>query len=126
MADPPYKGSAFLAPYNDELHLFVAMNDPDKGGQCLLLMVTTIRKRRHDPACVIQAGEHEFIRHPSYVLYRTAETALARHITNMIDKKIYVPKADVSQELFEKLANGIFDSDEIRPRVIAYARSAGI
>jgi hypothetical protein len=49
------------------LHLFIQMTEPlGRDEKILLLSVSTIREGvPYDDACVLDVGEHEFIKHPS-------------------------------------------------------------
>lgn len=123
----PHRRACLLIPFNDNPHLFVVLNDPCKDGYCLLVMVSSIKNDRpYDGACLLNQGEHEFIAHPSYVVYRLANLARAIHISNMVDKKYYIEKPDIEEEIYERVITGLIASDETRPRIIEYAKNVGI
>ena len=127
MSSYPYQGAAFLADYMDGPHLVVVMNDPDSDGLCLLVMVSTIYPdRKHDPACLLEGADHSFITRPSYVVYARANYALGRHIANMVDKKLYVPRDDITATVFQRIADGIFKSDNSAGSLIKYAEKQKI
>ncbi|MAY30406.1 MAG: hypothetical protein CL627_14545 [Aurantimonas sp.] len=87
-------------------------------------MITSIKKNRfYDDACVLDVGDHEFITHPSYLLYRLAETDLAIHLSNMVQKRFYLQKQDFRPEVYDRIVDGLRISDELPSRVIAYAES---
>lgn len=123
----PYKRGGVLIPENDKPHLFAVMNDECPEGQCLLLMITTIKPNRaHDASCVLDTGDHPFITHPSYVLYARALRARAAHIGRMIEKRLFIPKEDFTKPVFERIAQGIFDSYETPQGVITYAAAVKV
>jgi hypothetical protein len=123
----PYEMAGLLMPYNDAPHLFAVMNDPCPDGQCLVLMVTTLKAGRyHDPACLLNVGDHPFIRHPSWIAYRIAETPRAAHVGNMVDKKLFIPRDDWTPAVFNRLAAGIYNSDDTRGGIIKYANANNI
>jgi hypothetical protein len=127
MAYVPQAAACLLIPFNEIPHLFVVLNDPCKDGQCLLVMLSSIKEgKHHDKACVLGKGDHDFIQVPTYVVYRLANTASARHIGNMVDKKFYTDKGVMKGEVFDQIVAGIFSSDETRGFVINYARSVGL
>jgi hypothetical protein len=123
----PYQKAGLLIDYNGSPHLFVTMNDPCPDGLCLLIMVTSVKQGRHyDSACVLDVGDHPFIRHPSFCLYRLAECIRAQHIAKMVDAGVYATKADFSPTVFVRIASGLYASPEVRPRIVTYARAQGV
>ena len=127
MGYSPHEMAGLLIGYGDDHHLFAVMNDPCKDGLCLLLMVTTIRgHRRQDNTCVLNAGDHTFIKHPSYIAYRIANLSRGDHIGSMVDKHLYIKKDDWDPVVFNKIANGIYVSEDTTLGVIKYARKNGI
>lgn len=123
----PYRGGGILMPFNDKPHLFAIMNDECRDGQCLVIMLTTVHRGRYfDQTCIVNAGEHPFVQHESYLLYRKAETPRAQHVRNMLSKGYFRPKDDFSTALFDRIALGIYDSDETTPRIIRYADSVAL
>jgi hypothetical protein len=90
-------------------------------------MITSIKDGKHyDEACVLNAGEHPFIKHPSFLLYRMAETTRATHISNLVGKKYYIPKEDFPEDIFGRISAGIRASDDTPLRIIRYADQVGI
>lgn len=128
MAYAPTKRASLLIPFNEAPHLFVVMNDPTpKGGECLLLMLTSIKpKRPCDPACLLAAADHEFVKHETYICYRLAQITVDAHIANMVAKNYYKPRSDFSGSVFERIRLGLWSSLEIRPRVLDFAKLAGL
>jgi hypothetical protein len=123
----PYRRACLLRPFNDVMHLFVVMNDPCPNSLCLCVMISSVKKNRnYDSACLLQKGDHDFITGQSYVVYRLAEQESSHHIANMVAKKYYVLKADMSEAVFAKIVAGLHASDETRPRIITYANNVGI
>lgn len=123
----PRERDCLLIPFGHTPHLFVVMNDPCDNKNCLLVMLSSIRiGRRHDLACVLDVGDHQFIRHASYIVYRTAECTMASHISNMVEADYFVLSTQVSIDTYNKIANGIYISDDIRPRILQYAKANNI
>lgn len=127
MTYAPYRKATLLIPFNDAPHLFVVMNDPDADGLCLLIMLTSIKAgKSSDKTCSLDAGCHPFVQHPTFALYRLADHSPAVHISNMVEKKYYVPKDDVSQALYDQIRDGMYASDETKSRIINYGQRLGI
>lgn len=127
MAYIPKQGDGIIIPYNDKGHLFCIMNDPCKDGLCLLVMLTSIKDGRYyDDACVLGFGDHDFLKHPTYALYRMAETALAAHIVKMVDSGYFRCHDRFKPEIFDRLKRGLFSSENTTRSVEKYANSVGI
>lgn len=123
----PYRAASFLGPINEVHHLFAVMNNPCAEKQCLIINVTSIKPgKSHDPACVLEAGAHPFIKHPSFLLYRLAQTVRAAHIGNMVDKSYYLSREDWEPNIFQQIVQGIRASDDTPGRIIRYADENGI
>ena len=123
MAYVPSARACLLIPFNDVPHLFVVLNDPCKDGQCLLVMLSSVKEGKpHDKTCVLNKGDHEFVDRPTFVVYRLANTVNAKHIGAMVDKKLYVKKQVMKEEAFVKIVQGLHASDEAKPFAISYAK----
>lgn len=86
-------------------------------------MITTLYPQKSfDDACILNIGDHDFIKHQSYLLYRMADTIKANKITKYVDKNFYIPKADFSPKVFNRITDGLYNSDNTRNRIIEYAK----
>lgn len=123
----PYRGACLFIPYNDVPHLFVVLNDPCKDGLCLLVMASSIKQNRHhDSACLLDKGDHDFITKPTYIVYRIAYQARAVHISGLVEKGYYKIADDASDDLLQRVTQGLFVSDELTGTMDKYARSVGL
>lgn len=86
----PYRKGTVLAPTGPCNHLHVICNDPVyyPVNDCYCVLVVNISSIKdgvpHDPSCVLNSGDHRFIKHPSYVVY--AEAIIWR-VDNMVRKQ---------------------------------------
>lgn len=118
----PYERASFLAPAHDVKHLYAVMNDPCNESLCLLVNLTSIKAGyRHDDACVLDVGDHPFIRHPSYMLYRRAETRSAGIISARIERGTFICREDWRPSVFSRIARGLHQSEETIGRIVTYA-----
>lgn len=118
----PYEKASFLAPANEIHHLHAVMNDPCDQHQVMVVNITSTKPDKyHDPACVLYAGEHPFIQHESYVLYRRADTVRATYVGKMVDLNYYIAREDWDPAVFARIVAGIRLSDDIAPRIVRYA-----
>jgi hypothetical protein len=118
----PYKGGTLLVPSGPSgMHLFTILTNKCVNGFHLLVSITTIKEgKTHDTACEYAGGEHPFIVHPSYALYRLAEQKRADAIINGVAKGYFIPKEDMPPEPFEKICAGINISEFISPWAVKY------
>jgi hypothetical protein len=113
-------GNTFLVPSGGKKHLFfVAIGNiflPECGNapQFALAGATTLHEGDpYDPACVLEAGEHPFIRHRSYIAYRHMRFDALPHIKQLA----WTRHEDCSHELLARIVEGIFQS-RLTPRHI--------
>lgn len=127
MAYIPHARACISIPFNEIPHLFVVLNDPCVDGLCLLVMVSSIREGRvHDATCILDDGDHPYIDHPSYIVYRLADTMPAARISKLVELKYYDPRVNMDPAIFARVLDGLFKSDETKQRVIKYANSVRI
>lgn len=92
---------------DDEIrHLRVVITDPNEDNEFLTVSIDTYKSRFQDDSCIIQAGEHQFIKHVSFVNYRYAKVLSFAKIFNGLKQHIFIRKEDVSEELLRKIQDG--------------------
>jgi hypothetical protein len=107
-------------------HLWVVLTDPCPQQSNLLVSICSLRPDRfHDPACVIEAGEHPRISHKSWVEYRRSHIARAGALVNGEKAWLYKQDAPVCDELFERITTGLLRSDHVPERVKRYYLGVG-
>lgn len=122
MSYEPYRKAGILIPFNEVHHLFAVMNNKCSGNLCLTIMITSIKEGKyHDPACVLNVGDHPFIDRPSYLLYRMAETLNAGKISRLVGNNYYIPKDNFPNDTFARITAGIYSSDDTPQRIARYA-----
>ena len=101
-------------------HLFALMLDPaavDGMGAkpCVLLACVTSVKDGlpHEDACLLQAGDHPFIEHDSYVDYRFTRLEQAEHLEGLVKNGTFIPKDDCSHGLIKRIISGALISRRI-------------
>ncbi|MBP3367024.1 MAG: hypothetical protein J6K96_08575 [Treponema sp.] len=103
------KGQTFLdEPVTEEeiRHLRVVITDANDDNEFLTVSIDTFRSRYQDASCIIQPGEHPFIKHTSFVNYRYAKVISFAKIFNGLRNHIFLRKEDVSEELLKKIQEG--------------------
>ena len=106
------------------MHLFAVAVGPEKFDghgtkpHVIMVSVTSVKPDfPHDPACVIRAGEHPFIKRDSYVYYREPRIESVAHVQNMVDSASWMSQAPCSAELLERIRAGLLNSTRV-PRHI--------
>jgi len=125
----PYRRATLLIPSGpahdpDRKHLFIILTDPAQileytEKQSLLVGVSSIQPELpHDPTCLLYSGDHEFIRHKSYIHYAQARIQSSQGILNGVKKRVLVPKDLLVDEIFARVCKGLVES-RFTPRKIA-------
>ena len=127
--DDVIKRAAILHPTNYypdgsvKNHLCVVMCDPGPApGEILLAPICTYNpnSRRHDSTCIIQPGEHEFIKRESYVSYQLSKATTAIAVQRLIDNGLCQRYSDVDEGLFERILDGYYTSKFSTPFMKGY------
>lgn len=120
-------GNTFLIPSGKEgYHLFFVVAGgiilPEHGRNPLFILAgaTTLHENvPHDPACVLESGEHSFIKKKSYIAYRYTRIETARHIEQAA-QTTWKPHHDCSPAILKRIVTGISKSSST-PRYIKAA-----
>lgn len=119
-------GECFLVPSGPDAkhHLFtVALGPcafPGYGAQqqVLLLSICSVRPGlNHDDACILLPGDHEFIRHESYVYYRDPRIESVAHVQKMLEHGVWQEKAPFTPQMLKRIVDGLRKSRRV-PRHI--------
>ena len=116
------RGQTLLVPSGAGLHIFFVILGPvvlaDHGASPQLAMVnaTTLRDGvPHDPACVLEAGDHPFLRQRSFAAYRYMRLDASLHVERMVSSAVWKPHAPCSDDLLQRLVAGVCQS-RLTPR----------
>jgi len=122
----PGRGKTLLIPSGTDndpnrRHLFVVLTNPCAEGQVLLVSLSSVRDGvHHDPACIFEAGEHEFVRQRSFAAYRLARIERADHISRCVDGWLFTPRDAMDDALVQRMCEGLMLSDFAPVRIIRY------
>lgn len=121
---PHALGDCFLIPSGGKHHLFTIVLGPEPlegygpNDQVVLVSVTTIKPDApHDTACVLQAGDHPFITHDSYVLYRKPEIRTVQEVDKMIETMGWQPREACTPAVHARIVAGLRTS-RLLPRYV--------
>lgn len=68
----------------------------------------------------MQAHEHGWLRHQSYVFYRKARIEAATTLDNGIERGIFEPREPMNAQSFLRIRNGICLSPQTSRKIKAY------
>lgn len=88
-------------------HLFIICTNPSEEGKVIAVPVQTIRDAPHDPTVELEAHEHKFIKHPSFIAYYEARVLDVVKIKRLIDKGDAKRHDDMNGQTFLRIRNGI-------------------
>jgi hypothetical protein len=98
-------GDTFLggAEVHGDDHLWVIINDPQAhDGAAVFVNVSTIRAKT-DTTCILRRGDHPFIKHDSYVRFRSAKKALVEELDALIKARRLRPHQPADPALLERI-----------------------
>ncbi len=100
-------------------HLHIVCNDTCPLGGNLIVPVSSFYDGC-DNTCELDVGDHEFIRHLSFVFYARSKVVEAAQIDALVEQKMITPKPDVSEAVFQRVLHGICASPDTPPKVKKY------
>ena len=99
-------GDTFLYRSIDE-HLWMVISDPVQDPHHIVIVnLTTWKGPASDQACVIDAGDHPFVRHRSYVYYQGAKVDPLRHLNRMLESGGLVMQDALTTEQLARVRQG--------------------
>ncbi len=109
-------------------HLYIICSDPvfypRQGSECLIAVNissvpedTKALKSPYEPTCILNIGDHPFIKHPSFVAYRQADVFGVTNIQNEVKDGICIVYPPFEDDPFNKVINGFFTTDSLYQKV---------
>lgn len=104
-------------------HLFVILFDGEPyTGNTIIVPIDTYRTEKHDKTVMLQSGDHEFIKFPSFVNYSLAKTTSIAYINQLIKDGKIKHKPSVTQAILSKIREGVRKSKRTKNEIlIAYS-----
>lgn len=123
---PTFRGNS------DELkHLFFILTDPCEDKETkrpeMLLLVncsTVYPEKPFDNACVLDVGEHPFIKHKSYIYYKETRIESLIDIEQGIEQNRFIRREIINDALYERILKGAFSSKQIERRYLRFIKQA--
>jgi hypothetical protein len=100
--------------FGEDKHLWMIISDPEQDAErVLIVMFHTLRDLRHDPACVLEDGDHPFINRPTWVNYRRARITSIRALAALEANGELRRHEPLSDRVLLLICKGAADSDLI-------------
>lgn len=116
---------------NNQFHLYFILTDPCFNGEtgdsdCVLsVSCSSIKEgKNYDDACVLQVGEHEFIKRDSFIFYNHLRIDSVSKIEREIADGKFILKELMSDTLYQRILNGLINSKHTEKRYIRFLKSA--
>lgn len=91
---------------NNIKHLRIVITDANKDSEFLTVPVDTLRSEYQDKSCIINVGDHSFIKHKSFVNYKFAAVLTFQQIFNGLHQGLLISKEDVTEEVLKRIQEG--------------------
>ena len=104
-----HRGQAFIG---QDSHLWIVLSDPIQDPDRILVVnATTWEGSYHkDPACTLDAGDHEFFDHKSFVYFGGARLLTSEEV----ERLRLMDKTDASDELLARMTVGAAKTRQLR------------
>lgn len=129
---PLSQGGAFVNKSGPHLstHLWIVLSDPNLDrNRVVIVNITSWRNDAtpmNDSSCILEANEHPFIKHKSYVYYHYAIITTVNNIENGFTGGVLEPQDDCSSELLDKILLGASQSQHIPIKIIGVLQEQGL
>ena len=126
------QGSTFInkAYQNLSPHLWIVLSDPNLDNDRIVIVdITTWRDRAiflNDASCIVEAGEHPFVKKKSYVFYREARITSQSDMEKCIAVGLMTPQEDCRPELLERVLVGASQSPQTPIKIIGVLEDQGL
>jgi hypothetical protein len=112
-------------------HLHVVMNDPiyypPKDGESVLVVCfCSYTGELQDGTCLLNAGDHGFIKWQTYVDYGRSEVKLSKPLESHVASGIHETGDEVSEDLYERIRQGFRQSRRTPRKVLNFMDFVGI
>ena len=102
-------------------HLHLVLTEPNAAGEVILVSITTRRAKSETLVC-LDAGDHEFIRHPSVIAYAYSKIVKVQELAALEKQGNLVRKQSASPALLARARAGMRDTDRAAREVQALFR----
>ena len=118
-----YRKGTLLIPTGPVRHLHIVMNDPvfspeHNDERVLVVNISSVIEGRfYDSTCVLQAGCHPFVLHPSYVYYKEAVVSSVPLISQRMEMGEISAEQCIDEDLYGLVRAGFDVSRFVTPNI---------
>jgi hypothetical protein len=117
---PVCKGDAILIPTGDKKHLFIVIAGPSvpppHPSQALLVPICTYEnKPSQDPTCLLNVGDHSFLKAASYAAYSQSRLESTNAIDTYITNGQFMLHDRFQTAVLQRVIDGLALSDRTKP-----------
>ena len=108
----------------DRKHLFVLLTH-GLGEQEEVLLVSLssiVNGVPHDPSCVLQPGDHPFVKRPTSIRYDKPRYLPRKSLLAAVKQGVFVPHDPVSDQLYDRICAGLLASAFAAPKDKSFLR----
>lgn len=91
---------------NGKRHLRIVITDHNGENEYLTVSVDTLKAPWQDRSCILNVGDHPFIKHESFVNYRRAKVISFIQLFNGINKGLLIKKEDIGTDVLKRIQDG--------------------
>ena len=88
-------------------HLWIVISDPAKDPEQVVLVNFTKHRADKDQACVVECGDHPFIKQRTCVEYRRARMLSVKTLQTFLDSGLMVSHKPASPDLLARIRAGV-------------------
>lgn len=96
----------------DLKHLFIILTTP-VDGVVITVNLSSCKTPFYDQSCILDKGDHSFIRHKGYIAYHRAEILKTTQLENMTIKQL----EQVTDDVFSRIVGGLLKSKQTPNKV---------
>lgn len=105
-------------------HLHIVLTDP-VDGQVQVVSVSSIPPNNlYDSSCTLFAGEHPFVKHDSWVVYRFARLVEAQLLERKVADGEFIAKPVLDTKVYQFIVDGLLESPQASPKMKQFLRRA--
>ncbi len=88
-------------------HLFIILTNP-VNNEIITVNLSTCKTKFYDKSCILNKGDHPFIKHKSYIAYHHSKILTITKLKSMTIKQLQ----PVSDNVFQRIISGLLQSKQ--------------